>query len=483
MKSSYTSLFALSVAATFCLQGCTSSVSVEPIDKGDSDTPTLSFENMPLSTQELIINGMLIEGYYVNAAKELRDIDYYLQEGERHGFSSEDYVFPDVSYMYASLSDNYTRYFDPSYAELIMKYLTYSESAVGIGAEVRETSIPKCSSEEECTDSTTVLVFNRVYANAPAEKAGIKVGDTLQSIDGTIPATNIAFQKLAAGEVGEKTTIVVKRGEESLSFEVTFKEYLSPTVFLEEIDSIPIITVTEYTDTTTMVTGTYGEFVEALKQSEEAKATIIDLRGNPGGTVEMCIQMAAELLSKNDTIITIVQHGFDENEEDPMPIIDTLTWTVDEDGIAKDRYFVFLADSGSASCAEIMLAGVVSNTKSPIVGQITYGKGIGQSYMSTYAGGIAGITSMRLWDKNGKTYHKYGIVPDFEESDPNKALKKAIELAKERTEKRTQEYGTVDLGHFTLAKSHASSKTPERGGAYRVIRDPLKLLPKPAPLK
>ena len=96
----------------------------------------------------------------------------------------------------------------------------------------------------------------------------------------------------------------------------------------------------------------------------------------------------------------MISHSIDTLTEDP--IVDTLTWTASEDGIAKGRYFVFLADTGSASCAELMLVGAISNTKSPVVGLTTYGKGIGQSYLGTYANGIAGITSMRMLDKNKK---------------------------------------------------------------------------------
>ena len=152
----------------------------------------------------------------------------------------------------------------------------------------------------------------------------------------------------------------------------------------------------------------------------------------------------------------------------------------DENGIGKGRYYVFMADTGSASCAEIMLTGVLHNTKSPLVGMVTYGKGIGQAYLGTYAGGLAGITCLRIFDKYGKSYHRYGFAPDYEESDPEKALELALSLAKEATAVGAGNYGTTDLGHFTLKKSVRASKKPERGGAFKVIRDPIA---KPAVLK
>ena len=130
-----------------------------------------------------------------------------------------------------------------------------------------------------------------------------------------------------------------------------------------------------------------------------------------------------------------------------------------------------------------MLVGAISNTKSPVVGLTTYGKGIGQSYLGTYANGIAGITSMRMLDKNKKIYHRYGIEPDYIEGDPDKAMEIAVKLAKERTAVRTKEYGSVDTGHFTLLKSRGlagKADRPERGGAYKVIREKQQ---KPFPFK
>ena len=146
-----------------------------------------------------------------------------------------------------------------------------------------------------------------------------------------------------------------------------------------------------------------------------------------------------------------------------------------EDGVGKGRYVVFLADSATASCSEILLAGVTRNLKSPIVGQQTYGKGIGQYYIPTYAGGYSIVTSLRISDKDFVTYHDKGFLPDYDISDSLKALEKAVEIAKLGKEKRTKGYGTKDQGHFSnsLAKKAGSKNALPRGGAYKIIKNPL----------
>lgn len=463
MKFTHLFIAGLSAAALL-FQACTTSASDEEILSPYMDED--SFNRLPKAQQELIFTNFFLQAMYVNAETEVKDVNKYLDEGAKNGFTEDDYEFPDVSYMYSTLSDNFTNYFSPYIAERILKQLVYSEATAGIGADFQEIIETNCTTDGLCTNSGT-LVFKHVYKNGPADKAGVLKGDTLLTIDGTGPRNEQHFRRLeAVFDAGETVPFAIKRGEDTLNISITFDQYFSPTVFVDMVDSIPVITVSEFTDTTVLVTGTYGEFLDALEETAGAKSTIIDLRGNPGGTVEHCVNMAAEMLPKNDTIITIISHTIDTLTEEPY--IDTTTFITEEDGIGAERYYVILADSNSASCAELMVAGVVSNTKSPVVGQTTYGKAIGQSYLETIAGGLTGITSMRLLDKNWETYQKYGIVPDFEEGDSNKAIQKAVELAKEGTAQRTQGYGTVDKGHFTLAKKRGNKELDR--GLFRIIR-------------
>jgi len=470
-----TRLFFTALAAiSFLFQACTSTTSSDNLDDISDD----EFEKLPVESQELIYTNLLIHLFYVNADKELQNYSYYENKGAENGYTTRDFEFPDVSYMYGTLSDNFTNYFSPKNAETILRLLTYSEEEVGIGAEVSEVTVQDCGTGENCEEST-VLVFKRVYPNGPAATAGIQKGDTLISLDGAIISKESAFEKLSSGTPGTSIPIVVKRGTEESSYTVLLDYYLSPTVFVDTYDSIPVITITEFTDTTYLNTGTYGEFVEALKETEGAASTVIDLRGNPGGSVDQCLDMTSEFLRMNDTITTIITHDYNEEIDDR--IIDSATYIVSEDGLGADRYYVFLADSNSASCAEIMLMGVVSTTKSPVVGQITYGKGIGQSYMQTIAGGITGITSMKILDKNMNSYHRYGIAPDYAEDDPEMALQKALELARERSAVRTMAYGSFDTGHFTLAKKQ-SEKTLDHG-AFKFIRQPINFKSGSAPTK
>ncbi len=363
--------------------------------------------------------------------------------------------FYDVCYMYNQMRDPFTRYFDPYVAQKVWELLEKTDSVIGIGAEV-----------EVVYDSAShYLVVSQVYLNSPAEKAGLKEKDIVVSVDGDPISSVTNFEKMCSGgDEGDLVNLVVARGTDTLDIVIAMGAYLTPSVRLYYQDSVPVIQVKEFVSQSVSDSGTYGEFVAALKKTENAPATIIDLRGNPGGDTKQCINMASELLAKGDTIILQVETIPDSVKQIDgwhyFQAMDTIAYTAIEDGLASGRYFVMLADTGSASCSEMFLAGVSSDKDKgfPIVGQVSYGKGIAQGIWITknVAGGLALITSMQLFDKYWGSYHDVGFVPDYEIDDTAEQMAKAVELAKGAPVYRTAGYGTRKLGHFS--KTHYSNE-------------------------
>lgn len=483
-----------SVIATAALYGCFES-GTEPISTPDRIDPQYSSSSRNLHSSssrhspedflfddELEFNYEILDYYYLysNTKKELGDFDKYYNASALN-YSSKSYCLPDggferVCYMYDDMSDRFTRYFDPSYAEYIRNMLTETEEQVGIGAIVEQV---------ETSDSTTALVVSSVYENGPSYKAGLSIGDTIVSIDGTVPKDVDAFNKLTAGEKNDQLAVKINRDGEAITLRIIIDAFNSPTVILSYKDSIPIIQITEFTEITINEDGTYGEFVKALKTiKDDSKVAIIDLRGNPGGDVDHCNRMSAELLSKGDTIIIDIETNVDSSGSGAskryFQKLDTIPVIAKEDGIGKDLYYVFLADTGSASCAEVMLSAITVNKKSPFVGQVSYGKGIGQYVIETYAAGLALVTGLQSTDKNGDIYHKVGIVPDYKIDDPEEQMEKALEIAKNalkgEKEVRTEGYGTTSTGHFDKAKAMEAQKFPSNkkellkqlNGAYKI---------------
>ena len=415
--------------------------------------------------QEMIDNYYLLSVYYINAEKKLGDIEQYIGYGEKNGYSPNYYEYPDIYYMYGQMGDLYTRYFGPYYASMY---------------DFDSATDPVYNLAVSLDSANSKLVITHVYPDGPGSKAGLKEGDTILYVGASSPGDINGFNRLTSGKEGDEIKLTVLRGTETLDISAKLFCYLEPTVSISYKDSIPVIKVTGFemysamscadANNSSVAKGTKEEIKDILNKT--SGPTVIDLRGNPGGTIPQCVAAAEQFLSKGDTIAIFESTDLAPDSVSQMIITERVVAT--EDGAGKGRYFVFLADTASASCTEIMLVGITQNLKSPIVGMQTYGKAIGQYYIPTFVGGYAIITSMRFNDKDFFFYLDKGLLPDYEISDPVKALDKAIELAKGGKEKRTKGYGTEDQGHFgnSFNKTASTRSGLPKGGAYRIIRNP-----------
>lgn len=348
--------------------------------------------------------------------------------------------YADVCGMYNQMSDKFTRYFDPNFSEDILKALNESPEQVGMGIQVKE------------EDGHVILTD--IFPQSPAYYAGLQVGDTITTINNLLVSGIEDFDKYASGQKLDILYVTYRREDGPGSTHVQLDTYNAPTVFLSYQGDIPVITITEFTPTTIRDDGTYGEYHAALQKIVDsgAKSVIIDLRDNGGGELEHCLSATTDLLKKGSHAISIVETAPDSVIQGRtfryIQKFDTTRFYADADGIGKDLYSVILANENTASCSEFMMAALASNKATPIVGKTTYGKGIGQTYNTTSAGGIFGITYAHVLDKNNSSYHGVGIVPDHIISDYDKQMAKAVEIATLRTEKRTAGYGKESTGNF-----------------------------------
>lgn len=398
------------------------SVDEETVDSSSSSSTTLA-------ELELYYNYLLLSYYYYWASDEL---------GEYEDYDDGDVSYSDVYSMYGTLSDAYTYYYDPTYAYYVYSLITETESEVGLGIEIDDD-----------------LYVKYVYADGPAEEAGVKRGDLVLTVDSVVITTVNAFEKMTAGSAGDTISLSVLRNDSVLDFSIVIAEVTLPTVYVDSVSNVPLIRVTEF------ASETYDEWVAALEETDGASGVIVDLRQNTGGLISVCLSMAATALSKNDTIVIFKE----ATAGDSGQVIETYAEVATEDGIASDRYFVFLADDYTASCSEQMLAALTANKKSPIIGELTYGKGIGQAIGFTYADGLASITYLRAFDKDGGDWHTLGFEPDYESDDEDEIYAKAVEFV-EVEQEREAGFGTSSAA----AKGLGIEESIElRFGAWKLL--------------
>ena len=278
-------------------------------------------------------------------------------------------------------------------------------------------------------DSGRVVVYYPI-PESPAEKAGIKAGDQIISVDGT-EYTADDFENIAdyiKGEEGTSVKLVIDRNGEKIDFEIKREKINTNPITIEMLeDGIGYLKLPSFDE------GTAKDFEEKVKelQSEGAKSLIIDLRNNGGGIVNEATDIADMLLDKGQTIISTVDKD-DKKEITYSKKDPTFTMPV-----------VVLANENSASASEILSCSLQDNGRAKIIGTKTYGKGIIQTLLSLTDGSGLKITTEEYYTPKGTTIHKVGITPDEEvelpdtvksiysvTKDEDTQLKKAIETLK-----------------------------------------------------
>ena len=385
--------------------------------------------------------------------KQLRNRYDYIGVGPAafsgDGLEADDAIL-DTYFMFAMMGDQYTYYVDPSQFSFdnFVDLMEARDNETNVGVSV--------SPAFNGTDS--VLVVSQIFRGSPAANSSLAVGDTIFEVNSYKITNPSIFDRLTTGNKGSVVTLSVARmGEgEREEVDISLFEYLPPTVIYKIIDSIAIIQITQYSiENTPSDSGTYGEFMDALAATEDTKATIIDLRGNPGGDGDQCQSIAAEFLNENDILSVEYSANQDSITGEPVILKDTLYVT--EDGYAKDRYVVFMTNQKTGSCAEYHIASVTSNKMTPVVGDQTYGKGVGYTMIPSYLNGAIVVTIAMVFDRNKHTYHMYGILPDVFVND-NAALDTAMAIAKDGTRARTAGYAETVQNRFkVLAKQPAKT--------------------------
>jgi len=234
---------------------------------------------------------------------------------------------------------------------------------------------------------------------APAEKAGIKVGDQIVKIDGTDVSSN-SVEEISAklrGEAKTKVTLVIKRDGKEQSFTLTRAEVYIISVASEMLDgNIGYISLSGFgVDGASQFRNAKDKLIQ-----QGAKALIIDIRDNGGGLIDTAVDIADEIMPAGKVIFHIEQQG--------EVLISIKTENVDK----IDLPIVLLVNEYSASASEILAGALQDNKAATLVGTTTYGKGIAQVTRTTSEGKLYKLSNFDFLTPDKHVIQYEGITPD-----------------------------------------------------------------------
>jgi carboxyl-terminal processing protease len=238
------------------------------------------------------------------------------------------------------------------------------------------------------------------FPGSSAERAGLCEGGVLLAIDGEPLTDRTGVSDVEAvlhGEVGTRVTLTVScSGTSVLDLEIRREEIEKPSVTWRmeqaEIGYIGVDRFTERTD------AEMAAAVQVLKQVQ-ARALVLDLRGNAGGLVDSAVAVAGRFLQPRDVVLyqrsRAGERAFRAQSGDRVPLP-----------------LVVLVDGETASAAEIVAGALQDHDRALLIGEPTFGKGSVQEIFDLADGSSVHITTAIWLTPDRQQIDHQGLMPD-----------------------------------------------------------------------
>ncbi len=257
----------------------------------------------------------------------------------------------------------------------------------GIGAFVIETSAGP--------------MIEEVFVGEPAERAGLKSGDVIQAVDdrSTVGFSVQKIVELVKGPPGSDVRLsVLPAGESEPRDVIVTRATIPEPSFRSEVFEGDIAYIWLFR----FHRETGEEFRRKLESliGEGVRGIVLDMRYNPGGSLDAATSVASEFLSGG---IVMYEIRNDERRED---------WVVQEGGVATEIPLVVVVNGHSASAAEVVAGALQAHGRADVFGTRTYGKGSVQTFRELSDGSALYLTVARWFTPDGRMIQDAGIVPD-----------------------------------------------------------------------
>ncbi len=325
--------------------------------------------------------------------------------------------------MIQALGDPYSAYLTSD--EYRDSLLGISGQFEGIGAEI---ATEGSDGTEGCSPlgSMCRLVVTKPIAGSPADRAGVKVGDVVVSVDGAAldGLTVDAARDRIRGPKGSVVVLTLRRSGAPIQLTIT-RDVVQTTEVESRVladGKVGYIGLAGFSDAAA------DDVVAALKAHLFAGRTklILDVRGNPGGYVTAARKIASQFIASGPVF-------WEQDAQGKQVATEALG-----DGVATgaDVDVVVLIDGGSASASEIVAGALQDTGRARLVGQQSFGKGTVQQWQQLSGeGGAFKLTIARWLTPNKRWINSTGLTPDVVVTPPtplpagsDPTLDKALQL-------------------------------------------------------
>lgn len=245
------------------------------------------------------------------------------------------------------------------------------------------------------------LVVIAPLPETPAEKAGLRAGDKINTINGEITlgmSTDIAVRKIRGAKDTEVKLNVTHLGEDKgVDISIVRGLIVVKSVRTEfRKDGVYVMTVTNFNNDTEEL------FNQAVNDvvAKNPKGIILDLRNNPGGYLDTAISMASNWIESG----VIVSEKFSDGK--------IKEYKTSGSAKLKGIKTAILINGGSASASEIVSGALQDYGKAMLIGKQSFGKGSVQALENLKDGSSIKVTIAQWLTPKGNNITEKGITPD-----------------------------------------------------------------------
>lgn len=324
---------------------------------------------------------------------DMQGLKALLKQNYLYDFTDDQIYEGSLKGMFANLGDPYTSYYSPDEFSKLMETLNGRYQGIGVSVQASKEGYIKAIS---------------VFDNSPAKEAGIMPGDYITKVNGTAFGADQLEEAVAEikGEPGTSVNLTILRVEENSTNSKEFDVKVDRAdVNVDTIDDdiveidgkkIGYIHIMAFDDVT------WNDFSESFNRlkSQDIDGLILDVRNNPGGALDVVINIADNFLDEG-TIVTTKEKDGSETVEKSNADFDDIPLTI-------------IQNENSASASEILAGALKDRGRAKVVGTQSFGKGVVQKIFNLQNGAGAKITISEYFTPNGTQINKVGVTPDIE---------------------------------------------------------------------
>lgn len=250
-----------------------------------------------------------------------------------------------------------------------------------------------------------VIQVMAAMPDSPAEAAGLRSGDFITHIDGTaVDRDNLehAVRKLR-GRPGTRVKLTISRDGEDQPLQV---ELTRARIRLTSVRGEVLEPGYGYVRVAQCQQETLGELRRRLGELERRhgplRGLVLDLRGNPGGTLDSAVAIS-DLFLPEGRIVSVegrlpeTKISYDARPGHPYESVP----------------LALLIDEGTASAAEIIAAALQAHGRAVVLGRRSYGKGSVQNVFALDPDHAVRLTTARYYTADGRSIQAHGVHPDI----------------------------------------------------------------------